>query len=287
MTKRIAPDSSANVSIASSISQVGKLDVFPEEILPQIIARVFSPENIFSAARCVPLVCRVFEAISNRPSTFDLCLDQALRGKTTFHFNAIHSYRILLERRCKRAVPLFEIFARYPQFTHVEGSGRELHDGVLAELIRQAIEARCTLQSLQLHSCPMLIGQFDVKGLSRLEVLRLEHCVNLLGLLHLSELKLLKVLNLTNCYRLTGTLDLQGLGQLQDLVLNGCTGLTGELDFEELGQLETLSLFDCDQLTELLHLEALVRLKKLDLRGCRGLARVDLRGLPATAEVIR
>src|ERR1700691_1773916 len=177
---------------------VGAFALCPDDLIAQIIARVFSPENIFSAAKCIPLICKTFARISNEISTFNFCLDNELKEKTTLKLNDLIRYCSLFKQKCKKEVTLFEIFTRYPQLTHLEVSNLLVNnDDALPGLIGQAEKAGCKLQSLQLNSCP--ITTLDLARLSQIQYLKLSHCPDLTSLLNLNKLNHLKNLEVEWC----------------------------------------------------------------------------------------
>ena len=142
----------------------------PDEIIGQVIARVFSSEGFFTAVKNVSLVCKAFQWISNQYSTFSFFLNYELREKTTFIFQDFFSYSKLSEQRYKKMLTPLEVFTQYSQITALEIFHSDINDDALAKLIQEAVQAGCQLQSLKLEKCSITkLDLSELKSLTELQ----------------------------------------------------------------------------------------------------------------------
>ncbi len=302
MTKRIAPDTPA-VYVPNPLN-MGAFRDCPDEIIAQVVARVLSSGDLFTAVKHVSLVCKAFQWISNQHFTFNFYLDDELKEKKTFVFENFVVYRRLFEQKYRGVLASPEIFAKYPQFMHLDIVDPKMDDKALAALIDGALAAGCQVQSLKLNTrlittldlsrlkslrelhlsdCKQMKAALDFTGLDQLESLTLIDCEKLSGLMHLNKLKNLKKLEVEGCFQLQGPLHLKDLSQLNILRWKGTMeGLlvAGCLDLKGFSQLEMLDLVGCDDMRELLGLNELKSLKVFRLNAYTGpLQQFDLDGL--------
>ncbi len=300
MTKRVAPDTPLAAAYTPNPLYMGAFADCPNEIIAQIIARVFSSGNFFTAiVKNVSLVCKAFQWICNHRSTFDFYLDNELKEKTAFIFQDFVSYQTLFKRKYQGTLTQREIFARYPQLTCLEVSNQPMEDDVMAMLIHETVKAGCQLQSLKLKNCPItkldlselkslkklrldncsqLSENLDFTGLDQMQSLTVVECRRLSGFSPLNQLKHLKTLEVKMCDRLRGSLPVKDLTQLSTLRWGGNAGAS--LDLKGFSQLEILDLSNCDNIAELLGLNELKLLKVFRLNAYIGpLQQLDLDGL--------
>ncbi|KAG0615190.1 hypothetical protein M758_5G022300 [Ceratodon purpureus] len=134
------------------------------------------------------------------------------------------------------------------------------------------------LDTLNLDSCPGVIGILNLNNFIRLRKLSLRHCHNLIQLTCTRPQALLQELALDSCGSLNGILDFSNFSGLRNLWLSGCKSLMELTCNGPLPAVEVLFLDCCDSLNGIPDLHNFPLLKGLWLHGCKSLMELTCTG---------